>query len=74
MNITFDKSLKQRVFQLVRSSLHDKDSPHCPFCDNPVRAKNFAGAALINGQLRAFHGNFFCLLGYVDSAKRTMIK
>lgn len=41
MNITFDKALKQMVFNALRPSVKNRN---CPFCDEPVRAKNFAGA------------------------------
>lgn len=69
MNITFDKELKQRVFQMVESKVEDK---RCPFCLTPIRAKNFAGAAFINGEFRMFNGDFVCIIMYADYVKENI--
>lgn len=67
MQITFDKSLKQRIFHSIRRRLEDT---HCPFCNTKITARNFAGAAWIHGHFRAFDKSLPCLLGYVDAIKK----
>jgi hypothetical protein len=66
MNITYDKSLKQRVWQAVNSKIADKT---CPFCKVKITGKNFAGAAWINDEFRAFDGNIICLIALSDALK-----
>lgn len=66
MNIIFDKSFKQRMYQLIRSKVND---PRCPFCFKEITGKNFAGAAWIDGQFRMFDGSFLCLIEYADKLK-----
>lgn len=62
MNITFDKSAKQMVWQTVAPIIEDKT---CPFCGVKMSAKNFSGAKLIDGKLRAFDKKFTCLLALI---------
>lgn len=59
MTITFSKELRQRVWHLLRPQIADQT---CPFCHVDITGKNFAGAAFIQGEFRAFDGNFICLL------------
>lgn len=63
MNITFDKTLKQRVYQYVAQ----KYDPHCIGCGKKITARNFGGA------LRTDDGFVFvearslpCLLEFSD--------
>lgn len=63
MNITFDKSLKQRVWQAVSRKIENKT---CPFCGVKMSGKNFAGAAWVNEEFRAFDGNIVCLITLSD--------
>jgi len=69
MQITFDNSLKQRVFQHIRKALADAADPHSPFCERPITGKNFAGAAMIQGELRAFCRCIICLMGVAKEFK-----
>lgn len=66
MNIIFDKSFKQRMYQLIRSKVNDR---RCPFCLKEITGKNIAGAAWINGEFRMFDRNFVCLIQYADTLK-----
>lgn len=59
MNVTFDKSLKQRVWQAIQPQLYND---MCPFCGVVITGKNFAGAAWIYKEFRAFDGSLPCLL------------
>ena len=61
MNITFDKALKQMVFNALRPSVKNRN---CPFCDEPVRAKNFAGAFHYHDEPRFLHRSITCLIAY----------
>lgn len=63
MNITYDKSLKQRVFQAVLPKLYND---MCPFCGTVITGKNFAGAAWVDQEFRAFDGNIVCLISLSD--------
>lgn len=67
MQITFDKTLKQQVYNALRPRVHNRD---CPFCEKPVTAKNFAGAIHYKGAPRFMHRSIFCLFGYVDYERR----
>lgn len=66
MNITFDKSLKQRFWQMVQKHIQDK---HCPFCGKAITGKNFAGTFWLNDEYRAFDGNLICLIQLSDYLK-----
>ena len=63
MIITFDKSAKQLVYNMLRPKVANRD---CPFCGVPVAAKNFAGAIEYKGDPRFMHGSIICLMGYTD--------
>lgn len=63
MNITYDKALKQRVFQAVSPKLYND---MCPFCGAVITGKNFAGAAWVDQEFRAFDGNIVCLIALSD--------
>jgi hypothetical protein len=69
VNVTFDIALKQRIWQMINRSIADAADPHCPFCGTAMSAKNFAGAALIQGELRAFDSNIICLMGLAKEFK-----
>ena len=66
MNITYDKALKQRVWQAVNRKIA---SNQCPFCSVTITGKNFAGAAWVNGEFRAFDSNLICLIQLSDVLK-----
>lgn len=66
MNITFDKSTKQFVWQTIESSIENKT---CPFCGIKISAKNFSGVKWIDGEFRAFDKKFTCLLSLVKREK-----
>lgn len=68
MQITYDKALKQRVWQAVNRKIADKT---CPFCGAKMSGKNFAGAAWVNGEFRAFDSNLICLIALSDVLKET---
>lgn len=66
MNITFDKALKQRIWQTVNSKAKNDE---CPFCTKKITAKNFVGCALVDGEFRVFDGNLMCLIQLSDVLK-----
>lgn len=63
MIITFDKSAKQHVYNLLRPKVKNIA---CPFCGDPVTAKYFAGAIEYNGEPRFMHGSIIDLMAYTD--------
>lgn len=67
MQITYDKAYKQRVWQSVNRKIARQT---CPFCDTQLSGKNFAGAAWIDGEFRAFDGNLVCLIALSDILRR----
>lgn len=66
MNITYDKAYKQRVWQVINNRLYND---MCPFCGTVITAKNFAGAAWIDEEFRAFDSNIICLLQFSDNIR-----
>lgn len=61
VTITFDKASKRMVYNLLRSQVTNLN---CPFCDVPIRVKNFAGAIFYDGEARFIDGSFRCLMDY----------
>lgn len=60
IQITFDKSAKQFVWNLIRKYI---DNRTCPFCGVTVTAKNFAGAFNYEGERRPINsGDLTCLI------------
>jgi hypothetical protein len=70
MNITFDKTSKQFVWNLVKRKVENRT---CPFCGTGITAKNFAGAMWLNEEFRAFDGSLICLIALTDQI-RTKVK
>lgn len=67
MQITFHKSLKQKLYHALRPKIANRN---CPFCDEPVTAKNLGGAFWYKGEFRFMHRNIVCLIGYAGYWRR----
>lgn len=60
LQVTFDKTAKQFVYNSLRSLIKNRN---CLACNEPVTARNFGGAVNTDEYgMRYIHKNFICLL------------